>query len=220
MLGNLRQIERDRAILLAGVSHDLRTPLARLRLGIEMTHADEATRASMAADIEEMNRIIDQFLDFARQDAATATEPIDINQALAACVERYTRAGRDVHLQVGTPALVRIKPAAISRVASNLIDNALAYGRAPLDVTTRRHGDEVVVDVADPGPGIPPGDVERLKQPFMRADMSRSRADGAPGAGLGLAIVDRIARLHGGSFDLLAREGGGTIARVTLPVAG
>ena len=219
MLANLRQIERDRAILLAGVSHDLRTPLARLRLGVEMSHADEATRTGMVSDIEEMDRIIGQFLDFARQDSATATEPLDINRELTACVERYARAGREVQLQLGAPALVRIKPAAVSRVASNLIDNALAYGRAPLEVTTTRHGNDVLVDVADRGPGIPPDDVERLKQPFMRADMSRSRVDGAPGAGLGLAIVDRIARLHGGRFDLLPRPGGGTIARVTLPAA-
>jgi len=219
MLSNLRQIERDRAILLAGVSHDLRTPLARLRLGIELLNADEATRAGMVSDIEEMDRIIGQFLDFARDDAATATKPIDINAELAVCIDRYARAGREVRLQKGPPAMVRMKPTAVSRVASNLIDNALAYGRPPLDVMTSTRGDEVVVDIADRGPGIPHSDVERLKQPFTRAGEARARADGAAGAGLGLAIVDRIARLHGGTFDLLPREGGGTIARVTLPAA-
>ena len=219
MLANLRQIERDRAILLAGVSHDLRTPLARLRLGIELSRSDDATRAGMVSDIEEMDRIIDQFLDFARDGAATATEPIDVNAELASCVDRYTRAGRDVRLAKTSAALVRIKPTALSRVASNLIDNALAYGRPPLDVTAERRGDDVVVEVADRGPGIPPGDVERLKQPFTRAGEARARDDGAAGAGLGLAIVDRIARLHGGSLHLLPREGGGMIARVTLPSA-
>ena len=93
MLGNLRQIERDRAVLLAGVSHDLRTPLARLRLGIEMGTRDEATRAGMVADIEEMDRIIGQFLDFARDDAATALEAADLN-AIVARVRRALRAGR------------------------------------------------------------------------------------------------------------------------------
>lgn len=219
MLFNLRQIERDRAILLAGVSHDLRTPLARLRLGIELLKADEATLAGMVSDIEEMDRIIDQFLDFARDDAATATEPIDINAELALCIDRYARAGGEVRITKGPPAMVRMKPTAVFRVACNLIDNALAYGRPPLDVTAARHGNDVVVDVADRGPGIPRGDVERLKQPFTRAGEARARDDGAAGAGLGLAIVDRIARLHGGTFDLLPREGGGTIARVTLPAA-
>ena len=219
MIANLRQIERDRAVLLAGVSHDLRTPLARLRLGIELQPSDKAMRDGMVADIEEMNRIIDQFLDFARADAATSTEPIDINRELAMCVERYTRAGRDVRLQAGPPALVRIKPTAVSRVASNLIDNGLAYGRPPLEIITQVNAREVVMDVTDRGPGIAGEDVERLKQPFTRASEARTREDGAAGAGLGLAIVDRIARLHGGRFDLLPRAGGGTIARVVLPTA-
>jgi two-component system osmolarity sensor histidine kinase EnvZ len=220
MIANLRQIERDRAVLLAGVSHDLRTPLARLRLGIEMQPSDKSMRDGMVADIEEMDRIIDQFLDFARADAAITTEPIDINRELATCVERYTRAGRDVRLQPGPPALVRIKPTAVSRVASNLIDNGLAYGRPPLEITTQVNDREVVMDVTDRGPGIASDDVERLKQPFTRAGEARAREDGAAGAGLGLAIVDRIARLHGGRFDLLPRIGGGTIARVVLPAAG
>jgi two-component system osmolarity sensor histidine kinase EnvZ len=219
MLGNLRRIERDRAILLAGVSHDLRTPLARLRLGIELRDADDATRAGMVADIEEMDRIIDQFLDFARDEAAAATEPIDIDPTLAACIERYARSDRDVRWQGGASARVRIKPAALSRIANNLIDNALAYARSPVDVSTTRCGNAVAIDVSDRGPGIPAGDVERLKQPFTRTGEARTRVDGAAGAGLGLAIVDRIARLHGGGFDLLSREGGGTIARVTLPAA-
>ena len=219
MIANLRQIERDRAILLAGVSHDLRTPLARLRIGIELSSADAATRQGMVSDIEEMDRIIDQFLDFARDDAATATEPIDINRELAACVDRYARAGRDVRLDPGPPALVRIKPAALSRVANNLIDNGLAYGRPPLEISTHVRDRDIVVDVADRGGGIAREDVERLKQPFTRAGEARTRDDGAAGAGLGLAIVDRIARLHGGRFDLLPRAGGGTIARVILPAA-
>ena len=219
MLANMRQIERDRAILLAGVSHDLRTPLARLRIGIELSAADAATREGMVGDIEEMDRIIDQFLDFARDDAATATEPIDINRELASCVDRYARAGRDVRLEPGPPALVRIKPAALSRVANNLIDNGLAYGRPPLEISTHVRERDIVVDVADRGSGIPHDDVERLKQPFTRAGEARTRDDGAAGAGLGLAIVDRIARLHGGRFDLLPRAGGGTIARVILPAA-
>ncbi len=219
MIGNLRQIERDRAVMLAGVSHDLRTPLARLRLGIEMQPADKAMRDGMVADIEEIDRIIDQFLDFARDDAAATTPPIDINRELALCVDRYARAGRDVRLQPGPPALVRIKPTAVSRVANNLIDNGLAYGRPPLEITTRVRDREVVVDVADRGGGIAPADAERLKQPFTRAGEARAREDGAAGAGLGLAIVDRIARLHGGRFDLLPRTGGGTIARVILPAA-
>jgi two-component system osmolarity sensor histidine kinase EnvZ len=218
MIGNLRQIERDRAVLLAGVSHDLRTPLARLRLGIEMSARDEATRAGMVADIEEMDRIIGQFLDFARDDSQTALEQRDLNGIVAACVDRYANAGHDVRLSPGELPPMPLRATALSRLTSNLIDNALAYGAPPVDVSTTRSGDHVVLDVADCGPGIPPGEAERLKQPFTRASAARARGDGAAGAGLGLAIVDRIARLHSGHFDLLRRDGGGTIARVRLPI--
>ena len=218
MIGNLRQIERDRAVLLAGVSHDLRTPLARLRLGIEMSARDETARAGMVADIEEMDRIIGQFLDFARDDSALAPEARDLNGVVAACVDRYRKTGRAVEFHHGDVPPLPLRDTAISRLTSNLIDNALAYGAPPVEVSTSRNGDRVVLDVADRGMGIPESQVERLKQPFTRASASRARTDGAAGAGLGLAIVDRIARLHGGTFDLLPRDGGGTIARVTLPM--
>ena len=219
MLGNLRRIERDRAVLLAGVSHDLRTPLARLRLGIEMGNLDPATHAGMVADIEEMDRIIGQFLDFARDDAATALQPADLNAIVAACVDRYAQLGQPVTFAPGTIPRLPLKPTAISRLVANLIDNALAYGAPPVQLVTALSGDRVWLDVADRGPGIPPDQVERLKQPFTRASAARAREDGAAGAGLGLAIVDRIARLHGGTFDLSPRDGGGTVARVALPIS-
>jgi two-component system osmolarity sensor histidine kinase EnvZ len=218
MLRNLRQIERDRALLLAGVSHDLRTPLARLRLGVEMSARDEALRSGMVADIEEMDRIIGQFLDFARDDATAALEVADLNGVIGSTVDRYARLGKDVRFHAGTLPPMPLRPTALSRLASNLIDNALAYGAPPVEVATSTRGGQAVIDVADRGPGVPSAEVERLKQPFTRADASRTRSDGAAGAGLGLAIVDRIARLHGGTFDLLAREGGGTVARVALPL--
>jgi two-component system osmolarity sensor histidine kinase EnvZ len=206
-------------LLLAGVSHDLRTPLARLRLGMEMREQDDAMRAGMVADIEDMDRIIGQFLDFARTDHEAARERGDPNALVAQCVERYAKAGRDVRFVAKSAGDVALKPTAFSRLMSNLIDNALAYGAPPVDVTTYTDGGCFVVDVADRGPGIPHAEVERLKQPFTRASFARSNPSGVAGAGLGLAIVDRIARMHAGSFDLLPREGGGTIARVALPIA-
>ncbi len=218
MLGNLRQIERDRAVLLAGVSHDLRTPLARLRLGIELGTRDESTRAGMVADIEEMDRIIGQFLDFARDDVTTTMQATDLNTIVAASVERYAQAGQPVTFAPGTIPPLPLKPTAISRLVANLVDNALAYGAPPVEVATAMSGSDVWLDVADRGAGIPADQVERLKQPFTRATAARARDDGAAGAGLGLAIVERIARIHGGSFDLTPRDGGGTVARVTLPV--
>jgi two-component system osmolarity sensor histidine kinase EnvZ len=219
MLASLRQSERDRALLLAGVSHDLRTPLARLRLGIELRADDDRTRDGMVSDIEEMDRIINQFLDFARDEAACAGDPVDVTAILATCVERYRRTGRDVTLAAGTPSHSRIKPTSLSRLVNNLIDNALAYGAPPVEVSATVRDGSVVIEVADRGPGIAAADVDSLKQPFTRASEARTREDGVAGAGLGLAIVDRIARLHGGSLDLLPREGSGTVARVTLEAA-
>jgi two-component system osmolarity sensor histidine kinase EnvZ len=219
MAANLAQIEQDRALLLAGVSHDLRTPLARLRLGIEMEARDDASRAGMVDDIEEMNRIIGQFLEFARTDEDSAREPRDPNAIVAACVDRYARSGRDVRFAPGAVPLVPVRSTALSRLVVNLIDNAIAYGAPPVEVTTRTEGGRVVLDIADRGPGIAPGEVERLKQPFTRASTARTHASGVAGAGLGLAIVERIARMHGGTFELLPRDGGGTVARVTIPVA-
>jgi len=219
MTQNLRQLEQDRALLLAGVSHDLRTPLARLRLGIEMRTHDDATRAGMVDDVEEMDRIIGQFLDFARGDHETPPQPVDPDGIVAACVERAQRAGNDVRFAPGGVPRMRLRETAFARLVANLIDNAIAYGAPPVEVTTARAGPDFVLAVADRGPGIPAAEVERLKQPFARGSAARTDANGVAGAGLGLAIVERIARMHGGTLDLLPRDGGGTLARVTLPVS-
>jgi two-component system osmolarity sensor histidine kinase EnvZ len=217
MMASLRQVEHDRAVLLAGVSHDLRTPLARLRLGVEMEARDEATRAGMVDDIDEMDRIIGQFLDFARTNEDAAVVRANVNEIVRAAIERHVRGGRDVRFAPGTVPIVPLRPTAFSRLVANLLDNAIAYGAPPVDVSTRAEDGRIVLEIADRGPGIAPDQVERLKRPFTRASLARSNEGNIAGAGLGLAIVDRIARLHGGTFDLLARDGGGTIARVALP---
>ena len=217
MLANLRQIERDRAVLLAGISHDLRTPLARLRLGVELSSADASMRQGMVADIEEMDRVIGQFLDFARGEEAVSVATADLDALTKSVVDRYTNGGRDVRFIAGGVAPFAMRPTAITRLLGNLVDNALAYGAPPVEISTRAIPGTAILEVSDRGAGIAPEDVERLKQPFTRATDSRARDDGAPGAGLGLAIVDRITRLHGGRFELLPRNGGGTVARITLP---
>jgi len=215
MLTNLRQIEQDRALLLAGVSHDLRTPLSRLRLGVEVDTRDERSRQGMVDDIEEMDRIISQFLDFARDGRDTPLELHDPNDIVATVVERHQRAGQDIRFVRGELPRLPLRTTAFLRLVSNLVDNALRHGATPIEIATRVANGAVVLEIADRGPGIPPAQVEHLKRPFTRGEAARS---GVAGAGLGLAIVERIARLHGGTLNLLPREGGGTLARLTLPV--
>ena len=217
MSRDLARLDADRALILAGVSHDLRTPLARLRLGIEMCGADDATRDGMHADIEDMDRIIGQFLDFARESSGETPEPTDLAALAADIAEQYARRGTALETSFAELPLLPLRPKAMRRVISNLIENAQCYaGNAgPIMLRTRREGSNAVIEVLDRGPGISAEQAERLKRPFTRLEAARSNASGA---GLGLAIVDRIARAHGGELQLLARKGGGLAARIVIPL--
>ena len=219
MSQDLRRLDQDRAIILAGISHDLRTPLARLRLGAEMSEADESLKEGMRADIEEMDRTISQFLDFARvtSDGREATEATRLSDLAGELVEQYARLGHPLRAQIGpTPALA-LGRQAMRRVLANLIDNALRHAGPDIELETFTEDGFAVAQVLDRGPGIPADQAERMKQPFTQLENART---GTIGSGLGLAIVDRVARSHGGHFDLLARPGGGLIARIRLPAAG
>ena len=212
MASDLQGMERERAMVLAGISHDLRTPLSRLRLALEMSGADHQARDAMTADIEEMDAIIGQFLDFARG-ADEKKEPHDLAALLAELTEHYRRIGKDVRY---TPQPVKPFPfarMAVRRAVANLIDNALRYANSPVDVQALQRAGTVDIEVGDRGPGIPPSEVERLKRPFTRLDDSRA---GPAGSGLGLAIVERTAEAHGGGLDLLPREPRGLVARLSL----
>jgi two-component system osmolarity sensor histidine kinase EnvZ len=215
MISNLRRMEQDRAVLLAGVSHDLRTPLARLRLGIEVATSDEHARQGMVEDIEQMDRIIGQFLDFARTGGDSAMEVCDPGEIVATVASRLQRAGHDVRFAREPLRGVPLRATAFERMVGNLVDNALLHGGPPVEVAARIAGGALVIEVRDHGSGIRGEDVDYLKRAFTRGDRARG---GTSGAGLGLAIVERIARLHGGTLDLLPGSGGGTIARVTLPI--
>ena len=217
MAANLEQLERDRSTMLAGISHDIRTPLTRLRLASEISVNDVQSRDEMAADIDEIDRIVTQFLDFARGTPKEAPEQADLQIVLGAIAHKAASRNLPVTWQPGPEALVvNAYPAAFERMLMNLIENAHRYGKPPVELAVRRDGAMVDIDVLDAGDGVSAGDVERLKQPFVRGDHARG---GAMGAGLGLAIVERLAKWHGGSFDLLPRSGGGTVARIRLPRA-
>lgn len=221
MSRNLAQQEADRALILAGISHDLRTPLARLRLGIEMSDADDLTREGMESDIEEMDRIIGQFLEFARHDdpsrSPESAQAIDLAALVAAVGEPYLKRGMPLTIRLSDTPQIAGREQALRRVLANLIDNALRYAgeEQPIEVTLDVVGEQVRLAVLDRGPGIPPDQVERMKRPFTRLEAARSDAKGS---GLGLAIVDRIVRGHGGELQLLPRDGGGLAAQILLPL--
>jgi two-component system osmolarity sensor histidine kinase EnvZ len=217
MSKDLARLDADRALILAGVSHDLRTPLSRLRLGLEMSGADSLLKDGMTADIEEMDRIINQFLDFARTDGGEPLQSADLAAIAGEVAEQYRRHGKPVATHFSGISRLPLQAMSMRRVVLNLIDNALRYGERDVSVAVRVEDGTAVLDVADRGPGIPASEAERLKQPFTRLEVARSDRGGA---GLGLAIVERVVRAHRGSFELLAREGGGLIARIRLPLEG
>ncbi|HTT12603.1 MAG TPA: ATP-binding protein [Burkholderiaceae bacterium] len=226
MVADLTQLERDRAVLLAGISHDLRTPLTRLRLEIDINPLPDAARRAMVGDIEQMDAIVGQFLNYARP---APQQPKD-RVVLAPLVEQtlaQTRLGSDptttIALDLDPALAIDGYPTEFTRALENLLTNAARYGRDPesgmldLAVVLRRDGAHAVLTVADRGPGVPPDTVERLLRPFERGDSARSEARGA---GLGLAIVERIARMHGGQLRLLDNRPTGLRAELRLPALG
>jgi two-component system, OmpR family, osmolarity sensor histidine kinase EnvZ len=213
MREDLATVERERATFLAGVSHDLRTPLSRLRLGIEMLPADKETRDDLEKDIEDINDVIEQFMDFARDESRESLETVDVNALVRDAANRAERSGAKISLELTDVPAVKLRAMAIRRVLGNLIDNAVKHAGPDITLRTAKINNEISLSVLDRGAGIPLADIERLKQPFTRRDEARS---GVSGAGLGLAIVERIAKIHGGALQLLPRVGGGLEARVTL----
>ena len=217
MSADLRRLDDERALLLAGVSHDLRTPLSRIRLGLEMMDGkgDASLTAGLVQDVEDIDAAIGQFLDFARVSEGEAiVADGDLNAIARELTERYARLGRGVSGSFGALPPFPFRPLAVRRLIANLVDNALRHAGPGVEIVTAAEGGRAVIEVLDRGPGIPADQAERMLQPFTRLDSARSGA----GTGLGLAIVDRIARQHGGTVRLLAREGGGLRARVELPL--
>jgi two-component system osmolarity sensor histidine kinase EnvZ len=180
-----------------------------------MSGSDEALKQGMIADIADMDAIIGQFLDFARTQSEEALARTDLAALAREVVEHHLRLGHAVEAAIEPVPVQALRPMGVKRLIANLVDNALAYGETGVCVATRSAAGRLILEVLDRGPGIPHEEAERLKQPFTRLEKARS---GKGGSGLGLAIVDRIARHHGGKLELLAREGGGLVARVSFPL--
>lgn len=209
-----RHIEQ-RTLLLSGVSHDLRTPLTRMKLGLAMLE-DGPEVAALRADVAEMERLIDSFLDFARGESQEAPELTDPAALVRGIVERAQRAGQPVVLrEIRGEGRALLRPQSVARAVENLIANAVRYGtraEVRLEIAPRR----LTIAVDDDGPGIPAARREEAMRPFTRLDPARNQSDGA-GVGLGLSIAADIARGHGGTLRLGASPSlGGLRAELTL----
>jgi two-component system, OmpR family, osmolarity sensor histidine kinase EnvZ len=194
----------------------LPTPLAKLRLGVEILadRSEPELTASMNRSVEEMDAIVGQFLDFARGDDAQPLVEGDLDALASAVARAAADHGRVIDLALGASPRVRMRAPAMTRCLTNLIENAFRHGAPPVVVRTGGDRATAWVEVADAGEGIAAERTEAMKQPFRRAHAARS---GAPGAGLGLAIVERLVRAQGGRFELLANTPRGLRARITLP---
>nr|WP_314545213.1 ATP-binding protein [uncultured Massilia sp.] len=227
MVDDLQQLEKDRAIILAGISHDLRTPLARMQLEVEMANLSQEARDGIQSDIAQMDAIIGQFLDFARPTESATFTTVDLSELLEDCAREASRLP-DVRttIDVDPDIVVLGNPVDLRRVINNVIENARRYGKTPGEDVTEidmachvkltGHGRRAVVEINDRGVGVPEDQIQQLLRPFTRLDSARGQANGS---GLGLAIVERVLTRHNAELTVRNREGGGLLLQFALPLA-
>lgn len=223
MVQDITRMENDREMLLAGVSHDLRTPITRLRLETEMADLPDDTHTNMVSDLEQMENIVNQFMAYARR----STQPVErvnlsqtVNQVVKAIRLEIDPAVR-LTTDIADPMWVMAHPIELSRLVQNLITNALRYGKSDddilyLSIAVAKDKDKAVLTVADKGPGLDMSQADRLMRPFERGDSARG---GVTGTGLGLAIIERIAKRSDGTVNLEAVVPHGLRVVVKLPIA-
>ena len=221
MSADLEELAANRTVMIAGISHDLRTPLTRLGIAVEML--DEASNPELVVgirrDLDAMNDLISQFLQFSRGIEDACPIQVDLWKIVESLADDLEREGADLRLhRIDPPCVFFADPVALQRVLGNLLKNAAQYGGdCPIDVKLHCTDDDVSIEVSDRGPGIPEEDVEAVFRPFHRLQPARDRKTG--GSGLGLTIARQLADKHGWTLELLPREGGGTVAKLGLPTA-
>ena len=211
----LREATRERELMLAGISHDLRTPLARLRIALELGDAaDLQRRAAMVDDLEQLDSALEQCLAFVRDGREEALRKVDVAAIAGQLIG--LRAQPDAW-QLDMPATLQaaVRPTLLRRALANLLDNAERYGAAPYALAIACADSRLAITVGDRGAGVAPELLDRLGQPFLRGDAARG---GDGGTGLGLSIVARFARMHGGNVRFRNRDDGGFEARIELPL--
>jgi two-component system osmolarity sensor histidine kinase EnvZ len=219
MAERLAKVEDERTLMLAGISHDLRTPLARLRLETELSVPDTEAQRAMAADIDQLDDIIDKFLGYARPDH-TELEPVLLAPVISRCITPFRSASRmDIQVHVPEDLLAVADPVELGRVVSNLLENARRYGQSlqdgisHIEIEAQAHNNRVLLRIRDQGPGVPEDQLEHLTQPFYRGNTARTSA---VGSGLGLAIVERAIERMGGKFRVFNHADGGLMAVIEL----
>ena len=219
MAERLANVEDERKLMLAGISHDLRTPLARLRLETELSVPDTDAQRAMAADIDQLDDIIDKFLGYARPDH-TELEAVLLAPVISKCITPFTSASRmDIQVHVPEDLQVMADAVELGRVVSNLLENARRYGQSAQDgishveIDAQVHNKRVLLRIRDQGTGVPEEQLSHLTQPFYRGDSARTSAIGS---GLGLAIVERAIGRMGGQFRVFNHAQGGLMAVIDL----
>ncbi|WP_100642591.1 two-component system sensor histidine kinase EnvZ [Alteromonas facilis] len=222
MSKGIKQLEDDRTLMTAGISHDLRTPLTRIRLATEMLPEDQDwVKEGIVQDIEDMNDIIDQFIEYARLDHSEQRELGDLNDIIRDLVQvRHLDDGHNIELSLMELPQTFMRKIAIKRVLDNLIENAFKYGSPKIKVSTHIHPNKasIICCVRDFGAGIEDDDIESLFSPFVRGDKARGAAHGSTGSGLGLAISKRIIDMHGGRISIENHAEGGLNVCFALPI--
>jgi signal transduction histidine kinase len=216
MQQRLRQFVSDRTRMLAAISHDLRTPLTRMRLRAEMLE-DSEQRTKMLSDLEQMEEMVGAALAFARDQVVDEKSvPVDLAELLASVLADAHAAGQPVGLMQPDRLLARVRPRSFKRAVVNIVENAVRYGGSA-EIAARRDGDEIEIRVVDHGPGIPVSERDDVLKPFYRCESSRSRETG--GIGLGLSIAADTIRAHGGRILLRDTSGGGLTVELRMPAA-
>ena len=202
----------QRSEMLSGISHDLRTPLTRLKLQLALLKQQDLAK-KMSDDIEEMERMLNEYLEFSRHQKNEETETVNLKNIIHEVVKKYEN--KQINISAEDSLNINIRPNSIKRCLTNLIDNGLSYGKNVSVLSNKTKGN-ILIFVDDDGPGIPENEYQNVMKPFYRIDKSRSQ--NKSGVGLGLSIANDIIRSHGGNISLGKSPLGGLRATISLPV--
>ena len=225
MVEDLRQAENDRRVMLAGISHDLRTPLARMRLEVELSGLPEETQNAIDNDLNQVNHCINQLMEYSRPMSSEQAPVINVSEALKYLCRLESSYTTELNglfcYEIESNLYAHISEGDLNRVVSNLIENARRYGKTEngemrVELRAYHHHLSIYIDVKDHGKGVAPQDIPRILRPFSRGEQARTEANGS---GLGLAICERLLKQAGGSLKLLPNEPSGLLCRIEISLA-